>query len=143
MSNENPEMSSELFGDNVKGYVPLNLDECMNVGGLANDDYETDKVLGDIVKVEYIDQNEQGEVNRGGIFVKQEMGTRLWRVGRVIKRGSQAAKELQEGVLVRFPSDRGIPCVADGKKYVYLNAERIFEVVKIKTSANKYLKPKE
>lgn len=132
MNNDNSGMNQELLADNVKAYVPLNLDECQNITGISNDEYETDQVLGDIIKVEYIDQNEQGEVNRGGIFVKQDMGTRLWRVGKVIKRGSQAAPELQEGVLVRFPSDRGIPCVSDGKKYVYLNAERIFEVVKLR-----------
>lgn len=141
----NSGINNELLSDNVKGYTPLNLDECQNISGISNDEYETDQVMGDIVKVEYIDQNEEGEVNRGGIFVKQEMGTRLWRIGRIIKRGSQTPKELQEGVLVRFPSDKGIPCISAGKKYVYLNAERIFETVKIKTSTSteKYLKEKE
>lgn len=128
----NKEYANEVMGDQVRGYAPLNLDECQNISGITNDDYETDQVLGDIVKIEYIDELPTGEVNRGGIYVKQDLGTRLWRVGKVIKRGSQAAKELQEGVLVRFPSDRGIPCISAGKKYVYLNAERIFEVVKLK-----------
>lgn len=126
-----------LFTDNVKGYAPLNLDQCQNISGASNDEYETDEVMGDIVKVEYVDENEAGEVNRGGIWMKQDLGTRLWRVGRIIKRGRLAQPELQIGTLVRFPSDKGIPCVAEHKKYVYLNAERIFETVKpkVKTDA--------
>lgn len=120
---------NNIHNDNVKGYAPLNLDECQSLTGTSNDDYETDKVMGDIVKIEYIDENEKGEVNRGGIWVNLDMGTKLWRVGKIVKRGSQAPAELQEGVLVRFPSDRGIPCVSNGKKYIYLNAERIFETV--------------
>jgi hypothetical protein len=126
------EQEDNLLVDKVKGYAPLNLDECQGLASLSNDDYETESVLGDILKVEYVDELPTGEINRGGIFVKQEMGTRLWRVGKVIKRGPQVPKEIQEGTLIRFPSDRGIPCVSTGKKCVYLNAERIFEVVKLK-----------
>ncbi len=125
----NKEYAAEVMADQVKGYAPLNLDDCMNLSGLSNDDYETDQVMGDIVKIEYVDENPQGEVNRGGIWMKQDIGIKLWRIGRIVKRGSQAAKELQVGTLVRFPSDRGIPCVSSGKKFIYLNGERIFETV--------------
>lgn len=118
-----------LLVDKVHGYVPLNLDDCQSLTGLSNDDFETLSVLGDTLKVEYIDENEKGEVNRGGIWVNQDMGTKLWRVGRVIKRGPQAPKEIQEGTLIRFPSDRGIPCVSMGRKCIYLNSERVFEIV--------------
>lgn len=117
--------------DNVNGYAPLNIDECQNLSGLSNDEYETDSLLGDLVKVEFIDENQSGEVNRGGIFVKQDAGSRLWRIGRVVKSGPQAPDELKVGVLVRFPSDRGISQIFCGKKYVYLNASRIFETVKL------------
>jgi hypothetical protein len=123
------EQEDNLLVDKVKGYAPLNLDECQGLASLSNDDFETDKLMGDLLKVEYIDELPTGEVNRGGIFIKQEMGTRLWRIGKVIKRGAMAPEEIQEGTLVRFPSDKGIPCVSSGKKYVYLNAERIFETV--------------
>lgn len=121
-----------LFTDNVKGYTPLNLDQCQNISGTSNDDYETNEVMGDIIKVKYVDENEEGEVNRGGIWMKQDLGTRLWRVGVIVKRGRLAAPELQVGKLIRFPSDKGIPCVSQGIKYVYLNAERVFETVKLK-----------
>lgn len=121
-----------LAGDNVRGYKSLNLDECQNLSGITNEDYETDQIMGDMVKVEVIDENSQGEVNRGGIWINQDTGTRLWRIGRIVKRGALAAPELQEGVLVRYPSDRGIPCVSAGKKYIYLNSERVFETVKLK-----------
>ena len=127
--------AEDLKQDNVGGYAPLKLDELQNLQGLSNDDYVTESVLGDILKVEYIDQLPTGEVNRGGIFVTEDVGTKLWRVGRVIKRGPQAPKEIQEGTLIRFPSDRGIPCVSDGKKFIYLNAERVFEVVTLKKKA--------
>jgi len=135
MNGNNIGADAELMGDQVKSYAPLNLDECQNIGGLSNDEYETDEVMGDMIKVEYIDENEHGEVLRNGIWMQQNLGTRLWRIGRIIKRGELAAKPLQIGKLVRFPSDRGIPCIADGKKYVYLNGERIFEVVKLKAKA--------
>ena len=118
-----------VMADNVKGYIPLNLDDCQSLTGLSNEDFETESVLGDILKVEYVDENEKGEVNRGGIWVNQDMGTKLWRVGRVIKRGPLAPKEIQEGTYIRFPSDKGIPTVSNGKKCLYLNAERVFEIV--------------
>ena len=132
MKKDNTVYAEDLKQDNVGGYAPLKLDELQGLHGLSNDDYETDSVLGDILKVEYVDQLPTGEVNRGGIFVSQDTGSKLWRVGRIIKRGPQAPKELQEGTLIRFPSDRGIPCVSDGKKYVYLNAERVFETVTVR-----------
>jgi hypothetical protein len=129
MKRDNTVYAEDLKQDNVGGYAPLKLDELQNLQGLSNEDYETVSVLGDILKVEYVDQLPTGEVNRGGIWLNEDVGTKLWRVGRIIKRGPQAPKELQEGTLIRFPSDRGIPCVASGKRYIYINAERIFEVV--------------
>lgn len=128
MNNDNQE--DNMLVDKVKGYAPLNLDECQNITGISNDDYETIGVLGDMLKVEYVDENEKGEINRGGIWVTQDMGTKLWRVGRVIMRGPQAPNEIQVGTYIRFPSDRGIPAVSQGTKCIYLNAERVFEIVR-------------
>ena len=120
----------DVLADNVKGYAPLDLDDCQNLGGVINEDYETVDLMGDLVKVEYIDENDQGEIQRGGIWLKEEVGTKLWRVGRVAFVGAEAPKNLTVGCLIRFPSDRGIPAISQGKKYIYLNASRIFEIVK-------------
>jgi len=130
MSDNSDSINHEALADKVKGYAPLNLDECQNLSGLRNDDYETADLLGDLVKAEFIDENEHGEVNRGGIWMKQEAGTRLWRIGKVVCVGPEAPKNLTVGCYIRFPSDRGIPTISQGKKYVYLNASRIFEIVR-------------
>ena len=123
-------MSNDLTNDQVGGYAPLNLDELSGISGTSNNEYETDQVLGDMIKVKLVDENETGEILRDGIWLKPDVMSKTWRVGEVVKRGSQVPPELQIGTLVRFPSDRGIPQVSLGIKYAYLNASRIFETVK-------------
>ena len=118
------------MSDNVRGYTPLQLDDHQTIANIAADEYEVDKLLGDIIMAEYVDENAHGEVNRNGIWVKEDIGTKLWRTAKVIKIGPLCPKEITEGCFVRFPSDKGIKGVFLGKKYIFLNAERIFCVVK-------------
>lgn len=124
----------EKANDNVKGYAPLNLDECQNIT-ITSQEYEIDEVLGDIIMAEYIDENKKGEVNRGGIWIKEDLGTRVWRTARVIKCGPQVSDQIKPGSIIQFPSDKGIKQIHNGQKYIFLNAERIFCTVKVaKTS---------
>jgi len=129
MKTTNDEIEAAL-SDNVRGYAPLQLDDQQTIASFSSDEYEVDKLLGDIIMAEYVDENTNGEVNRNGIWVKEDIGTKLWRTARVLKIGPLCPKEITEGCFVRFPSDKGIKGVFLGKKYIFLNAERIFCVVK-------------
>jgi hypothetical protein len=85
---------------------------------------------------EYADENAQGEVLRDGIWLKQEVTNRMWRVARILKKGPKCAERIEVGALYMFPSDRGIPMVTfKGKKLVFFNEERIFARVTPSTPA--------
>jgi co-chaperonin GroES (HSP10) len=115
--------------DQVGGRTLLQLDEYANLN--MPSDWEVDQPLHDILMVELVDENEHGEILRGGIFIKQEVVNKLWRVGRVVKTGPAVKPYLEVGKLVMFPSDRGIPIIAfGGKKVIFLNEDRIFAIVK-------------
>lgn len=120
----------EGLEDRVRGYAPLNLDENQTLANLSSDEYVVDKLLGDILMVEYVDDLGDGMVNRGGIILKSEINSKMWRTGRVVKTGPIVPKEITEGTLIRFPSDKGLKGIFCGKKYVFLNAERVFCTVK-------------
>jgi co-chaperonin GroES (HSP10) len=92
--------------------------------------FEVDKVLGDTLMCELIDENKEGEVQRDGIWLKQEINGKMWRVAKVIKLGPQCSGVVQEGDCVMYPSDKGLPMVSLRKKYIFLNEARIFAVVK-------------
>lgn len=93
-------------------------------------DWDIDTPLHDILMVEYVDENEFGEVLRDGIWVKQEITSKLWRVGRVIKAGPNSNPHIKDR-LIMFPSDKGIPLISfNGKKYIFLNEDRVFAVLK-------------
>lgn len=125
MNNEKPNYDD--MDDKIKGYAPLNLDEFQGHGTITNAEYEIDEVLGDIIMAQYVDENYQGEVLRGGIYVKEEAGTKLWRTAKVLKVGPQVPNNIKVGTYIRFPSDKGIKMVAmDKTKYIFVNAERIF-----------------
>ena len=111
-----------------RGIPPLNLDTMQ--GTRLTRDWITKKLLGDIVMAEYVDENEHGEVMREGIWLKQDITGKLWRVAKVVMKGPQCSDNFNIGDLIRFPGDRGIPMIsAGGKKFIYLNEERIFDVV--------------
>jgi co-chaperonin GroES (HSP10) len=121
-------MSDNILNDNVHGYPPLNLDECQNLSTSDLDPSKAKKVLGDVILCELLDESGDGLVQRGGILVKEDMGSRLWRRAKVIKVGSQC-KDVSAGDVVVYPSDRGIKMIGvDKKKYLFLNESRIFYV---------------
>jgi co-chaperonin GroES (HSP10) len=88
--------------------------------------YAIDKVLGDILMCELVDENENGEVNRNGIWLKQDINGKMWRVAKVIKIGPEVSGIVKAGDHVMYPSDKGIPMLNMGKKYIFLNEPRIF-----------------
>ncbi len=93
-------------------------------------DWDIKTPLHDIIMAEFVDENDAGEILRDGIWLKQEITNKLWRVARVLKCGPSCSGNVKPGVLVMFPSDRGIPMVTFfGKKLIFLNEERIFAIV--------------
>jgi hypothetical protein len=93
-------------------------------------DWDIKTPLHDIIMAEFADENDAGEILRDGIWLKQEITNKLWRVARVIKCGPSCSDNVIPGALVMFPSDRGIPMVTFfGKKLIFLNEERIFAIV--------------
>ena len=110
------------------GLPPLDLDDMQGIGIPL--EYEVDGVLGDILMCEIIDETEQGEVNRNGIWLKQEVSGKMWRVAKVIKTGPQCSGTVKIGDCVMYPSDKGLPMIHLKKKYVFLNEPRIFCICK-------------
>ena len=114
--------------DQVGGKALLQLDEYANLNMPL--DWQIEQPLHHIIMLELVDENEEGEVLRNGIYIKPEMVNKLWRVGRIVKRGPAVKDYLAEGTLVMFPSDRGIPLLSfGGKKVVFINEDRIFATV--------------
>jgi len=112
----------------VHGLPTLNLDSMM--GTDMPTDFEFEALFGDIVMCEIIDENENGEVNRDGIWIKQDVTRKLWRKAKVVLKGPKCL-ELEIGDIVAYPSDRGIPMVTANKtKYIFLNMERLFGKLK-------------
>lgn len=128
---------AQMIEDNGRGSLPnenfglpsLDLNDMQGIGVPA--DYEITGVLGDILMCEMADENDLGEVNRGGIWVKQEVTTKMWRVAKVLKAGPGCSGNVKVGDHVMFPSDKGIPMIQHKKKYIFLNEPRIFCIVKL------------
>ena len=51
------------------------------------DDFELNFIFDDILLVEYVDENDEGEIQRNGIFVPTNAVTKAWRKARVILTG--------------------------------------------------------
>jgi hypothetical protein len=116
----------------VHGIPTLQLDNM--IGVRIPGEWEVVDVMGDIVMAEYADENEHGEVQRDGIWLKQEVTQKMWRVARILKKGPGCSERIIEGELYMFPSDRGIPMISySGKKLVFFNEERLFCHVKAQT----------
>ena len=93
-------------------------------------DYDITGVLGDIIMCEIIDETNDGEVMRDGIIMKRDVVGKMWRVAKVAMTGPQCPPEIKVGDCVFYPSDKGLPMIRHHKKYVFLNAPRIFAIVK-------------
>lgn len=121
------------------GFGPGNID--MNNSGLPTFDvtdmqgcaiplqYDITGVLGDILMCEVVDE-EDGVINRSGIWMSPSMTAKMWRVARIMKKGPACSPTLNEGDYVMYPSDKGIPSMKHGKKLIFLNEARLFCICK-------------
>lgn len=118
--------------DNTKGLPELEMYANLSLP----QEYEITAVLGDIIMAEYVDCSEDGTlVNRGGIFVNNNLTQNTWRVAKVLLHGKGCSNIIKKGVLIMFPNDKGIKAVSAGKSkkpVVFLNEERIFGIVEPK-----------
>jgi hypothetical protein len=112
------------LANETRGIPPLDLTEMQGVSIPA--EYEIDMVLGDTLLCELVDENSTGEVNRNGIWIKQEVTTKMWRVAKVSKVGPQCSGNIKIDDYIMYPSDRGLPMIRTNKKYIFLNESRVF-----------------
>ncbi len=117
--------------EEVHGIAPLDLETCNR--DTIPSDWNIVSVLGDILMCEYVDESDQGEVLRGGVWIQKNMVQYLWRVAKVIKAGPGVSGNIKVGDCIMIPSDKGIPGVTkDNKKIIFLNEPRVFAVVEPK-----------
>ncbi len=102
--------------------------------GLA--EYKLCHLFDDLILAQYVDENDTGEILRGGIVVPTNTVQRAWRIGKVILAGV-GCKNVKEGDCIIFPHDKGVPVTGvdiegHGKLNhgVFLNEERLFGVCK-------------
>ena len=105
------------------------------------DDFELSFIFDDILLVEYIDESEEGEIQRNGIYVPTNAITKAWRKARVILAGPKA-KYTKENDIVIFPNNLGVTVSnldisgkGTIKKGVFLNEDRIFGICKLKNDS--------
>lgn len=92
--------------------------------------WQLDKVLDNILMVQYADVNDEGTaVKRGSIWVPLGAVKQTWRIAKVIKAGPKCV-QVKEGDYVVFPNDRGMQVAnLNGLKNVaFLNEDRIFGI---------------
>ena len=101
------------------------------------DDFELTMIFDDILLVEYIDENEHGEIQRNGIYVPTNAVTKAWRKARVVLAGPKA-EYAKKGDIVLFPSNLGVTVAnidVQGtvvKKGIFLNEDRLFGICNLK-----------
>jgi hypothetical protein len=107
-----------------------------------SDEYELTMIFDDILLVEYVDDNETGEIQRNGIFVPTNALTKAWRRAKVILAGPNA-EYTKPGDIVIFPNNLGVTVAnidVNGstiKRGIFLNEDRLFGICKIKDDNSK------
>lgn len=127
----------------------------LDLGGLNKgtfnsvfEDFVLTKVLDDVILVEFVDENEDGNaVKRGAIFVPINVDTSAWRKGKVLMIGPRV-KYVELGDVVCFPNNMGVPVAnleiqepgaketRKMKRCMFINEQRIFGVCKEKEKPN-------
>lgn len=128
-------MLEDMAEDRVGGKPPIDLNE-INVGYTDPIDsrFEIDEMMNDLIMAEYVDESETGEVVRDGIYIKTDMThARAWRTAIVRKVGPKVPEQIKPGIYIRFPSDKGLPSIQGKRKYIFLNAERVFCTMKLRS----------
>jgi co-chaperonin GroES (HSP10) len=104
------------------------------------DDFELQMIFDDILLVEYVDENEHGEVQRNGIYVPTNAITKAWRKAKVVLAGPKA-EYAKKGDVVIFPNNLGVTVAnidVQGttiKKGIFLNEDRLFGICKLKNDS--------
>jgi co-chaperonin GroES (HSP10) len=101
------------------------------------DDFELTMIFDDILLVEYVDENEHGEIQRNGIYVPTNAVTKAWRKAKVVLAGPKA-EYAKKGDVVIFPSNLGVTVAnidvqgTTVKKGIFLNEDRLFGICNLK-----------
>ena len=101
------------------------------------DDFELNMIFDDILLVEYVDESENGEIERNGIFIPTNAVTKAWRKAKVVLAGPKA-EYVKEGDIVIFPNNLGVTIAnldVNGtkvKKGIFLNEDRLSGICKLK-----------
>jgi|TARA_R110002020_G_scaffold162162_2_gene347636 co-chaperonin GroES (HSP10) len=105
-------------------------------GDFGIDDYELSFIFDDILLIEYVDETQEGEVERNGILIPTNTLNKAWRKGVVILAGPDA-KYAKEGDVVIFPNNMGVSISGVTitnrgrvQKGIFLNEERMFGICK-------------
>lgn len=107
-----------------------------------SDEFELTMIFDDILLVEYVDDNETGEIKRNGIFVPTNALTKAWRKAKVILAGPKA-EYTKPGDIVIFPNNLGVTVAnidVNGstiKRGIFLNEDRLFGICKVKDDNSK------
>ena len=111
-----------------KGLPSLKLDSMQ--GSSVPSDFDFEAVFGDIIMCEMIDEDQDGNVFRDGVWVSMDITRKLWRRAQVVLVGPEV-RGVEVGDQVALPQDKGIPLVsANKKKYIFVNQERLFGKLK-------------
>jgi|TARA_B100001094_G_C18066665_1_gene737812 hypothetical protein len=107
-----------------------------------SDEFELTMIFDDILLVEYVDDNDTGEIKRNGIFVPTNALTKAWRKAKVILAGPKA-EYTKPGDIVIFPNNLGVTVAnidVNGstiKRGIFLNEDRLFGICKVKDDNSK------
>ena len=107
-----------------------------------SDDFELTMIFDDILLVEYIDETENGEIERNGILVPTNAVTKAWRKAKVVLAGPKA-EYAKKGDVVIFPSNLGVTVAnidvqgTTVKKGIFLNEDRLFGICNLKDADSK------
>ncbi len=103
--------------------------QCLDFNG-----YVLSKLFDDIILIELIDEDDNGNIQRDGIFVPTNNTIKTWRKGKVVLKGRNA-DQCEINDIVIFPHDKGssvtnvkVKNYGIIKKGMFLNQERIFGV---------------
>jgi len=107
-----------------------------------SDEFELTMIFDDILLVQYVDDNDTGEIKRNGIFVPTNALTKAWRKAKVILAGPKA-EYTKPGDIVIFPNNLGVTVAnidVNGstiKRGIFLNEDRLFGICKVKDDNSK------
>lgn len=121
----------------------ISLDNRHNDNFSGFDDFMMSQLMDDVLLVEYIDSNDNGEIQRDGIWLPGNITRNAWRKAKVILVGPNA-QYVKKGDIVIFPNDKGInisKIEVDGHGIIeqgrFINEDRLFGICKHKAEGSK------